>query len=146
MKKIGDIRHFVNKPKKKKQINSSEDWSCCRNVMSPTLLCYASNKVHLITLYSNPELLSWPNNVALSTAWGTTKLCEKQHGFNFQHPLGRLTSLGRARMIVRVVMSSATRVPAANLSLSTLLRHPTTYRGPLLAFTITAHQKATLKY
>ena len=41
-------------------------------------------------------------------------------------------------MMVRVVMSSATRVPATNFSLSTLFRHPTTYRGPLLALTMTA--------
>jgi hypothetical protein len=34
-------------------------------------------------------------------------------------------------------MSSTTRVPDVNFSLSTLLRQPTTYRGPLLAFTIT---------
>lgn len=41
-------------------------------------------------------------------------------------------------MMVRVVMSNATRVPATNFSLSTLFRHPTTYRGPLLALTMTA--------
>ncbi|MFS7920893.1 hypothetical protein Hanom_Chr03g00230231 [Helianthus anomalus] len=41
-------------------------------------------------------------------------------------------------MIVRVVMSRTTRVPAVSFSLSTLLRHPTTYLGPLLALTITA--------
>ena len=41
-------------------------------------------------------------------------------------------------MIVRVVMSRATRVPAVSLALSTLFRHPTTYLGPLLALTMTA--------
>ena len=51
---------------------------------------------------------------------------------------GAYTSLGRARMIVRVVMSRATRVLAVSFVLSTLFRHPTTYRGPLLAFTMTA--------
>ena len=40
-------------------------------------------------------------------------------------------------MIVRVVMSRATRAPATSLSLFTLFLHPTTYRGPLLALTIT---------
>ena len=35
-------------------------------------------------------------------------------------------------------MSKATRVPAVSFSLSTLFRHPTTYLGPLLAFTMTA--------
>jgi hypothetical protein len=40
-------------------------------------------------------------------------------------------------MIVRVVISSTTRVPAVSFSLSTLLRQPTTYLGPLLALTIT---------
>lgn len=48
------------------------------------------------------------------------------------------TSRGRKRMIVSVVMSRATRVPDMSLLLSTLLRQPTTYRGPLLAFTMTA--------
>jgi hypothetical protein len=37
-----------------------------------------------------------------------------------------LTSRGSARMIVSVVMSRATRVPLVSLSLSTLLRQPTT--------------------
>ena len=41
-------------------------------------------------------------------------------------------------MIVRVVMSSATRVPAFSFDSSTFVRQPTTYLGPLLAFTITA--------
>ena len=50
----------------------------------------------------------------------------------------QLTSLGRALMMVSVVMSRATRVPEVNFSLSTLPLQPTTYRGPLLAFTITA--------
>ena len=45
-------------------------------------------------------------------------------------------------MMVRVVMSSATRVPAVSLSLSTLFRQPTTYLGPLLAFTMTACREA----
>jgi hypothetical protein len=40
-------------------------------------------------------------------------------------------------MIVNVVISSATRVPATNLDLSTLLLEPTTYRGPLDALTMT---------
>jgi hypothetical protein len=48
-----------------------------------------------------------------------------------------ITSRGRARMIVRVVISSTTRVPEVSFSLSTLLRQPTTYLGPLLALTIT---------
>ena len=48
------------------------------------------------------------------------------------------TSRGRKRMMVSVVMSRATRVPDISLLLSTLLRQPTTYRGPLLAFTMTA--------
>ena len=50
----------------------------------------------------------------------------------------KFTSLGRARMIVSVVISRATRVLAFSLALSTLFRHPTTYLGPLLALTITA--------
>ncbi len=41
-------------------------------------------------------------------------------------------------MIVRVVMSKATRVLAVSLDLSTLVRQATTYRGPLLALTMTA--------
>ena len=53
-----------------------------------------------------------------------------------------ITSLGRALMIVRVVISKTTRVPATSFSLSTLLRQPTTYLGPLLAFTITEATKA----
>lgn len=47
------------------------------------------------------------------------------------------TSRGSARIIVSVVISRTTLVPAVSLSLSTLLRHPTTYLGPLLALTIT---------
>ena len=47
-------------------------------------------------------------------------------------------------MMVSVVMSSATRVPETSLLLSTLLRQPTTYRGPLLALTITARTIACL--
>ena len=49
----------------------------------------------------------------------------------------KYTSRGRVRIIVKVVMSSTTRVPEVSFSLSTLLRQPTTYRGPLLAFTMT---------
>ena len=41
-------------------------------------------------------------------------------------------------MTVSVVMSSATRVPGFSFTLSTFVRQPTTYRGPLLAFTMTA--------
>ena len=40
-------------------------------------------------------------------------------------------------MIVSVVISRTTLVPAVSFSLSTLLRQPTTYLGPLLALTIT---------
>ena len=40
-------------------------------------------------------------------------------------------------MTVSVVMSSATRVPGFSFALSTFVRQPTTYRGPLLAFTMT---------
>ena len=47
------------------------------------------------------------------------------------------TSRGNARMMVRVVMSSATRVPLTSFSLSSFVRTPTTYRGPLLALTMT---------
>ena len=43
-----------------------------------------------------------------------------------RHPLHVRTSLGSWRMIVRVVMSSATRVPGFSLDLSSLLRQPTT--------------------
>jgi hypothetical protein len=39
--------------------------------------------------------------------------------------------------MVRVVISRATRVPCFSLTLSTLDLQPTTYRGPLDAFTIT---------
>ena len=46
------------------------------------------------------------------------------------------TSVGKALIIVRVVISKATLLPARNFVLSTFTRHPTTYRGPLLAFTI----------
>jgi len=42
------------------------------------------------------------------------------------------------RMIVRVVMSSDTRVPCFSSFLSMLRRQPTTYRGPFVAFTMTA--------
>lgn len=50
---------------------------------------------------------------------------------------GVYTSRGRIRIMVSVVISSTTRVPEASFSLSTLLRQPTTYLGPLLALTIT---------
>lgn len=40
-------------------------------------------------------------------------------------------------MMVKVVMSKVTRVPETSFSLSTLVRTPTTYLGPLLALTIT---------
>jgi len=40
-------------------------------------------------------------------------------------------------MIVRVVISRATRVPCFSLALSTLDLQPTTYRGPEDAFTMT---------
>jgi hypothetical protein len=39
---------------------------------------------------------------------------------------GLRTSRGSARMMVSVVMSSATRVPLVSLLLSTLVRQPTT--------------------
>lgn len=41
-------------------------------------------------------------------------------------------------MIVRVVISSATRVPCFNFALSTFDRQPTTYLGPEDALTMTA--------
>ncbi|MFS7979906.1 hypothetical protein Hanom_Chr10g00933211 [Helianthus anomalus] len=63
------------------------------------------------------------------------KIVKKNH-------LARIrTSRGSARMIVRVVISRTTLVPAVSFSLSTLLRHPTTYLGPLLALTITVALK-----
>ena len=40
-------------------------------------------------------------------------------------------------------MSSATRVPDVSFAFSTLPLHPTTYRGPLLAFTITAKTRTS---
>jgi hypothetical protein len=49
-----------------------------------------------------------------------------------------VTSRGSARMMVRVVMSRATLVPVTSFSLSTIVLQPTTYLGPLLAFTMTA--------
>lgn len=51
---------------------------------------------------------------------------------------GGHTSRGSARMMVRVVMSSVTRVLGVSFSLLTFGRQPTTYRGPLLALTMTA--------
>ena len=47
-------------------------------------------------------------------------------------------------MMVSVVMSRATRVPGFSLALSTFVRQPTTYRGPLLAFTMTANTQESL--
>jgi len=47
------------------------------------------------------------------------------------------TSLGRILMIVRVVISRETLVPTTSLDLSSFTLTPTTYRGPLEAFTIT---------
>jgi hypothetical protein len=41
-------------------------------------------------------------------------------------------------MMVRVVMSRATRVVGLRAALLTWRRQPTTYRGPLDAFTMTA--------
>lgn len=58
---------------------------------------------------------------------------------------GSLTSLGRIRMMVRVVMSKETRAPDISLALLTFARHPTTYLGPLLAFTMTAPQESRSK-
>ena len=52
------------------------------------------------------------------------------------------TSRGSARMIVRVVMSRETRVLCTSLAFSILFLHPTTYRGPLEALTITAARRA----
>ena len=49
-------------------------------------------------------------------------------------------------MMVSVVMSSATRVPGFSLALSTFVRQPTTYRGPLLAFTMTADAQNWLNF
>lgn len=49
------------------------------------------------------------------------------------------TSRGNIRIIVRVVMSSATLVPCFSFSLSTFDLHPTTYLGPDDAFTITIY-------
>jgi hypothetical protein len=46
------------------------------------------------------------------------------------------TSLGRIRITVRVVMSSATRVPVFRSSLGIDGLHATTYLGPELAFTM----------
>lgn len=53
-------------------------------------------------------------------------------------PVHLHTSLGRYLMMVRVVISNATRVPCTSLDLSTLVRQPTTYLGPLLALTMSA--------
>ena len=47
------------------------------------------------------------------------------------------TSRGRIRMIVRVVMSRLTRVPALSLCAGRAGRYETTYRGPEEAFTMT---------
>lgn len=40
-----------------------------------------------------------------------------------------------------VVISSATRVPGFSFDLSTCRLHPTTYRGPFVAFTMTASRR-----
>ena len=53
-----------------------------------------------------------------------------------------ITSLGRACMMVRVIISKTTWVPVVSFTLSTLLRQPTTYLGPLHAFTIIEAIKA----
>ena len=48
------------------------------------------------------------------------------------------TSRGKMRMMVSVVMSSETRAPCFSLCFGTEERHPTMYRGPEEAFTMTA--------
>lgn len=50
------------------------------------------------------------------------------------------TSRGKILMMVKVVISSATRVPAFSLSFGTLFRQPTMYRGPEAALTMTREQ------
>ena len=62
-------------------------------------------------------------------------------GAALRHPGLLHTSRGSARIMVSVVMSSDTRVPEISLALSTLARQPTTYRGPLLALTMTGWSK-----
>lgn len=54
------------------------------------------------------------------------------------------TSRGSMRIIVRVVMSRATRVPCLSFTLSTLERQPTTYRGPEDALTMTSRSSVYL--
>lgn len=44
-------------------------------------------------------------------------------------------------MMVRVVMSRATLTPCLSLALSMPLLHPTTYRGPFVALTITVEDR-----
>lgn len=56
-----------------------------------------------------------------------------------------LTSRGSLRMMVSVVMSRDTRVPGLSAALSSLLRHPTTYRGPLDAFTMNRSSSSCFK-
>lgn len=51
------------------------------------------------------------------------------------------TSRGKTRMMVSVVISSATRVPGLSLLRSSLLRQPTTQRGPLDVLTMTMHRE-----
>lgn len=57
----------------------------------------------------------------------STKICVEQlYCQALPPPTHASTSRGSARMIVSVVMSSATRVPLVSLTLSTLVRQPTT--------------------
>ena len=49
-------------------------------------------------------------------------------------------------MIVRVVISRATLVPCFSWALSICFLQPTTYRGPLLAFTITAQHNTSVTH
>mmetsp|Transcript_29395 Transcript_29395/g.68850 ORF Transcript_29395/g.68850 Transcript_29395/m.68850 type:complete len:270 (-) Transcript_29395:72-881(-) len=55
------------------------------------------------------------------------------------------TSRGRMRMMVSVVMSSATRTPGLSLSRFSRVRHPTTYRGPLDALTMYRSESRRLR-
>ena len=48
-------------------------------------------------------------------------------------------------MIVSVVMSKATLVPARSLALSSCLLHPTTYLGPFVALTMTEEINPDIK-
>jgi len=96
------------------------------------LSCMLSSKTDFAIIIAQPSYMK--------THASHSKLSQCSSTPESQTEYRELTSLGRARMIVRVVMSSATLVPATSFSLSTLLRQPTTYRGPLLAFTITTLQ------